>query len=560
MASMFQPSKTLKEIREQLKQLNQKYRKECEIIEMDDTYEKNTNNSEQHIFSGFPKKQTKEEETSLGALENKSNLDTCTMNFPTFLEEACEPYIDLSEHVESVITTMKETLEDNPQETTSQELHQTNTDMEDEEYSIDQVDHLIGDVMNSVQTDSSYDEDLHCIEQAVACTISKANQKCSLGATDESLLKDNPQTVTFLSKKEEQFWRKERIRKDNHNIIERRRRYKINDRIQELAALLPPTVHPAMKVHKGSILKASVDYIRELKKDTSRLILFESKRKAMETKYHKMMLKLFKLELGMKLLELNEEKDFQETTKKRAKRNHPEFDAMVEGMMKNTLQQPYRTPEKLTRLSLDQLTELGSKSDNKKTAPPLENISKNSIRKKLSINNNKSKISTEPSSRVLALEMKSSRRHSSLKCEDYLVNRENSNAKNQPPEFTGDMEQNEMHFTIPFQTEILSSEQEGFSKYHFSSTSELNSNQCSLLLDLFDSDNVSLFQYETQSCSPVSSVSSTVQSGEDYSSPVLSPLTQTTNMLEGLLRTCDRASSSSESHSLENSIESSGTH
>ncbi|XP_061162289.1 uncharacterized protein LOC133171538 [Saccostrea echinata] len=266
----------------------------------------------------------------------------------------------------------------------------------------------------------------------------------------------------------------------------------------------------------------------------------------------------------MKLLELNEEneeKSFQETTKKGSKRNHPEFDAMVEGMMKNTLQQPHRTQEKFKGLSLDQLTVLGSKSDGKKIAPPLENISRNSTRKRLSINSNKSKISTEPSSRALALEMKSSRKHSSLRYEDYLVNRENSSTKNQPPEFTGDMEQNEMHFMIPFQTETLSSEQEGFSKHHLSSMSELNSEQCSLLLDLFDSDiNVSLFQSETHPCSPVTFVSSTDQSEEDCSSPILSPLTQTTNMLEGLLRTSDRASSSSESHSLENSIESSGTH
>lgn len=33
------------------------------------------------------------------------------------------------------------------------------------------MDSLIGNVINSVQIDSSYDEDLHCIEQAVACTI-----------------------------------------------------------------------------------------------------------------------------------------------------------------------------------------------------------------------------------------------------------------------------------------------------------------------------------------------------------------------------------------------------
>ncbi|XP_061196427.1 uncharacterized protein LOC133204700 [Saccostrea echinata] len=559
MASMFQLSKTFKEILEHLKQWNPQYKEECRSKEKDDTSEKNSTSSEQHNLTGFPKNQTTEEETSLGALKNKSKLDQ--LNFQTFLEEACEPHIDLCEHLESVITTMIENLEDTPQESTSQKLHQTNTNVDDEEeYSLDQVDHLIGDVMNSVQTDSSYDEDLHCIEQAVACTISKANQKCSLEATDKSLLKDNLHTITFLSKREEKFWRKERIRKDNHNIIERRRRYKINDRIQELAALLPPTVHPAMKLHKGSILKASVDYIRELKKDTSKLILFESKHRAMETKYNKMMLKLFQLELGMKLFELNEEKDFQENSKKRSKRNNPEFDAMVEDIMKNALQQPHKTQEKLTRLSIDRFTVLESQSDGKKTAPPSKNISKNFVRKKLSVNSNKSKASTEPSSRVLTLGMKSPRTHSNLRYEENLVNRENCNPQNQAFEFTEDLEQNEMHFMIPIQTETLSNEQEGFSKHYLSSTSELNSDQYNLLLDLYGSDNMSLFQTETQSYPPVSSIFSTDQSEEDYSSPVLSPLTQTTNMLEGLLRTSDRASLSSESHSLENSIESSGTH
>ncbi|XP_062583523.1 uncharacterized protein LOC134245247 [Saccostrea cucullata] len=557
MASMFQPSKTLKEIRKQLKHLNQQYREECKIQEIDNTSERNSTSSEQSNFTGFPKKKAQEEEKSLDALENKPKFEP--LNIQTFLEEACECPVDLSEHVESVITAMMENLEDNPLAATSQELCQPNTirEGEEEECSIEQVAPLLGDVINSVEIDSSYDEDIQCIEEAVACTISKVNQKPSVGAMDNSPLNDTLPNVTFLSKKEEQLWRKERIRKDNHNIIERRRRYNINDRIQELAALLPPTVHPSMKLHKGSILKASVEYIRELKKDTSRLISFESKRKTMETKYQKMMIKLFQLELEIKLFELNEETHIQQNTKKRPKRNHPEFDAMVEGMMKNTLQQS-KSPEKLSRLSFDKLAASNSESEGKKTVPPPKKISRNPIKTRFSKNSNKSNSSTLPSGRATKLQMKSPKRSSSLTCEEYIVIDEKNYPENQQLEYHG--EQLEMVYMIPKQTDTLSNEQEDFSKHHLSSTSELDSEQCNLLLDLFGSGHVSLFQSETQPCSTVSSVSSIVQSEEDFSSPILSPVTQTTNMFEGLLRPCDRTSSSSESHSLESSIESSGTH
>ncbi|KJE92397.1 hypothetical protein CAOG_03375 [Capsaspora owczarzaki ATCC 30864] len=56
---------------------------------------------------------------------------------------------------------------------------------------------------------------------------------------------------------------KSRKKKDNHNAIERRRRYNINDRIVELGSLLPNAeIDP--KASKGSILKRSVDYIKYL--------------------------------------------------------------------------------------------------------------------------------------------------------------------------------------------------------------------------------------------------------------------------------------------------------
>ncbi|CAJ0584347.1 unnamed protein product, partial [Mesorhabditis spiculigera] len=62
------------------------------------------------------------------------------------------------------------------------------------------------------------------------------------------------------------FYR-DRRKKDIHNMIERRRRYNINDRIKELGLMLPKGSSEDMKLNKGTILKASCDYIRQLQRD-----------------------------------------------------------------------------------------------------------------------------------------------------------------------------------------------------------------------------------------------------------------------------------------------------
>lgn len=88
---------------------------------------------------------------------------------------------------------------------------------------------------------------------------------------------------------ERPVWTKERQKKDNHNKIERRRRYNINDRIQELGTLLPRgdaryshLMSRDMKYNKGTILKASVDYVRTLKReaDNSSKLAEENRRLA----------------------------------------------------------------------------------------------------------------------------------------------------------------------------------------------------------------------------------------------------------------------------------------
>lgn len=81
---------------------------------------------------------------------------------------------------------------------------------------------------------------------------------------------------------------KDRQKKDNHNMIERRRRFNINDRIKELGTLLPKNNEAYYEIvrdvrpNKGTILKSSVDYIKCLKHEINRLRRTELKQKDME--------------------------------------------------------------------------------------------------------------------------------------------------------------------------------------------------------------------------------------------------------------------------------------
>ncbi|XP_059157914.1 microphthalmia-associated transcription factor-like isoform X2 [Physella acuta] len=99
---------------------------------------------------------------------------------------------------------------------------------------------------------------------------------------------------------QDELWRKERIKKDNHNMIERRRRFNINDRIKELGGLLPKTVDPDLRQNKGSILKASVDYIKCLQDDQRKFkVMLEEKRKS-DLQYKKLLIKLQQMQTFMK--------------------------------------------------------------------------------------------------------------------------------------------------------------------------------------------------------------------------------------------------------------------
>uniref|UniRef100_A0A8C2HA51 Melanocyte inducing transcription factor b n=1 Tax=Cyprinus carpio TaxID=7962 RepID=A0A8C2HA51_CYPCA len=90
---------------------------------------------------------------------------------------------------------------------------------------------------------------------------------------------------------------KERQKKDNHNLIERRRRFNINDRIKELGTLIHKSNDPDMRWNKGTILKASVDYIRKLQREQQRAKELENRQKKLEHANCHLMLRIQELEI-----------------------------------------------------------------------------------------------------------------------------------------------------------------------------------------------------------------------------------------------------------------------
>lgn len=80
--------------------------------------------------------------------------------------------------------------------------------------------------------------------------------------------------------------------------VERRRRFNINDRIKELGTLLPKGSEAFYEVvrdirpNKGTILKSSVDYIKCLKHEVSRLKQNEIRQRQMEIQNRKLMIRI----------------------------------------------------------------------------------------------------------------------------------------------------------------------------------------------------------------------------------------------------------------------------
>ncbi|XP_059426634.1 microphthalmia-associated transcription factor-like isoform X3 [Carassius carassius] len=114
------------------------------------------------------------------------------------------------------------------------------------------------------------------------------NQSCSSNL---------PAVKRELSEAEVRALVKERQKKDNHNLIERRRRFNINDRIKELGTLIPKSNDPDMRWNKGTILKASVDYIRKLQKEQQKAKELENRQKRLEHANRHLLLRIQELEM-----------------------------------------------------------------------------------------------------------------------------------------------------------------------------------------------------------------------------------------------------------------------
>ncbi|KAG8436037.1 hypothetical protein GDO86_007222 [Hymenochirus boettgeri] len=106
-----------------------------------------------------------------------------------------------------------------------------------------------------------------------------------------------PNIKREITESEARALAKERQKKDNHNLIERRRRFNINDRIKELGTLIPKSNDPDMRWNKGTILKASVDYIRKLQREQQRSKELENKQKKLEHANRHLLLRIQELEM-----------------------------------------------------------------------------------------------------------------------------------------------------------------------------------------------------------------------------------------------------------------------
>uniref|UniRef100_A0A8C7R1N4 Transcription factor binding to IGHM enhancer 3b n=1 Tax=Oncorhynchus mykiss TaxID=8022 RepID=A0A8C7R1N4_ONCMY len=83
--------------------------------------------------------------------------------------------------------------------------------------------------------------------------------------------------------------------------VERKRRFNINDRITELGSIIPHSRDSELRWNKGTILKASVDYIRKLQKEQQRAKEVEMRQKKLEHANHCLMLRIQELEVQAQL-------------------------------------------------------------------------------------------------------------------------------------------------------------------------------------------------------------------------------------------------------------------
>merc|ERR1719400_2399457 len=168
-----------------------------------------------------------------------------------------------------------------------------------------------------LQTDATLDEgtvpDIKVMDPDIAMMSGEVNASSlldffsQLTSKSSSSISSMPIKEEPLTEEDLKALQKDRQKKDNHNQIERRRRYNINDRIKELGTLLPKESDEHfdlvrdVRQNKGSILKASVDYIRKLKVDQARNKFLEEKCRIQEYQTRKLIGKLQIYEKQLKL-------------------------------------------------------------------------------------------------------------------------------------------------------------------------------------------------------------------------------------------------------------------
>uniref|UniRef100_H3DQ84 Transcription factor binding to IGHM enhancer 3a n=1 Tax=Tetraodon nigroviridis TaxID=99883 RepID=H3DQ84_TETNG len=148
----------------------------------------------------------------------------------------------------------------------------------------------------TVTVSNSCPADLHAVKRELSggSRLSSAQPICAAALSHQRLIGHG---LIVPADAEAKALIKERQKKDNHNLIERRRRFNINDRIKELGDLVPKSTDPETRWNKGTILKASVDYIRRLQKEQQKVREMEERQRKLESTNHSLLLRIQELEL-----------------------------------------------------------------------------------------------------------------------------------------------------------------------------------------------------------------------------------------------------------------------
>uniref|UniRef100_A0A6J0TUC1 Transcription factor EB n=1 Tax=Pogona vitticeps TaxID=103695 RepID=A0A6J0TUC1_9SAUR len=170
-----------------------------------------------------------------------------------------------------------------------------------------EIDDVIEDIMQLTTTVGCVNTDIH-MPNTLPLSSSHMNVYSSdlqmtpslVGITSNSCPADLTQKRE-LTDAESRALAKERQKKDNHNLIERRRRFNINDRIKELGMLIPKAGDLDVRWNKGTILKASVDYIRRMQKDLQRSRDLENHSRRLEMANKQLWLRIQELEMQARL-------------------------------------------------------------------------------------------------------------------------------------------------------------------------------------------------------------------------------------------------------------------